>query len=738
MKKFTSFLFTVAAAMTVQAASTIDFTFNRDGGEVMAYGYNKIETINIAIHIDEPALVGAQITSMSVPVTTDLELNTIGDCSAFLTKKLDRVGAENKADICTETATIDENNILTCTFSEPYTITEEGVYVGYTMPFTARSGDLYPVAVVDGVDANGLYILATRSCISWQAKSEALGVVSPMVVTITGDFKEYAGGVNLKNTYPLIANQKNELSVRVSNYGTTPISSFEYSYKIGETSGSGSTELTKSINGVGAFAWCPVSVNAPSELGASTLELTLTKVNGVDVDPVMASTDVNITPFKIVNRPVAEEFTGLWCGYCPYGYAAMETLKEEYGEDFIGLAYHNDDPMATISKYPVNITGYPEATVNRGKVENAALLLNSWPVAAAKTVDSNIEVELSWADEAKTIIRATVKVRFLEDKKGGDYRIGACLVEDGMTDPSWGQSNYFSDKGPQGIPLLDELFVGKDKTIYGLPFNDVVIAFPNPYGKTTGIPSTIKQYETVTYTEDFDLNAMRNLAAFYSNPIQDIEKLRVVGILFDKDGRPVNAASSAYSTPGGELTQPSVAAPVITGVDPAKDGQPAAITFTCPTSYGGEEGILKPNDTPIGNNGAVTSYFRVALYVDGKPYTFKMSDYMGLKKNETTLVFGDRGIENTSFANKQMTIKVFVDEASTFGVQSNYVYGSTTLKSDVTTVDANEEFSSIVSVNAPEDVAPVYFDLQGRQVAYPRAGQLLIVKTAQGSKKIRY
>lgn len=84
-----------------------------------------------------------------------------------------------------------------------------------------------------------------------------------------------------------------------------------------------------------------------------------------------------------------------------------------------------------------------------------------------------------------------------------------------------------------------------------------------------------------------------------------------------------------------------------------------------------------------------------------------------------------------------MTIKVFADNASTFGVQSNYIYGTTKLQSTVTSVDATEELG-IVSVNSSVDMAPVYYDLQGRQVTAPRAGQLLIMKSAQGTKKIRY
>ena len=35
------------------------------------------------------------------------------------------------------------------------------------------------------------------------------------------------------------------------------------------------------------------------------------------------------------------EYTGLWCGYCPAGYVAIEELTEELGKDFVVLSYHN-------------------------------------------------------------------------------------------------------------------------------------------------------------------------------------------------------------------------------------------------------------------------------------------------------------------------------------------------------------------------------------------------------------
>lgn len=731
MKKFTSSIIALAAVVAANA-TVVDFTYNYNGKPALAFGYNKKETLNIAIRINEPGLVGSKVTSMSVPVTTDLEANILGECSAFLTTELEKESKNNVANICTEPATITDG-ILTCTFSQPYTITEEGVYVGYTLPLETLSATskYNPIAVVEGSDPNGLFIFSTRSVISWVAKSQDLGAVSAMSVTLDGDFSANAGSLTLDKKYVLISGKKNDIPVKISNYGSEKINSIEYTYTVGTVTATEVKELNPAIDAkFGAHINTTIEVEAPETCGSFPMEMTLTKVNGTEVPAVKLTSDVIVSPFVAHNRPLVEEFTGLGCGWCPRGYAALETLREEYPETFIALAYHSDmfgpDPMQTTASFPVNINGLPSACVNRTSVIDPSNLFSMWPATADKAADSNVEVDLSWADEEKTTLRATVKIRFLENQSGSNFRVGACLVEDDMTDPAWAQSNYYSTQQKTGIKILDDLFVGKSNPVYGLTFNDVMLSFPNPLGVANKLPKEIAQYEEVTYVEDFDLNQVRNLETFYKNPIQNIEKLRVVGVLFDKNGKPLNSGTSAYSTAGGELVQPAIANPVITAMTPAKDGNPAEITFTCPTTYGGELGILKPNGTPVGNGTTKTSYFRVGLYVNGEPYTFEMDKYSGLNKNESTIVYGAE-LGNTSFANQQMTVKVFADNIETIGVQSNYVYGKTTLASETIETDAKVEFSSIETVNAAPSVTAVkFYDLQGREISSPRQGQIVI------------
>lgn len=739
MKKFTSTVIALAAALATNAA-VVNFTYNTDNGELASFGYDKKETVYVAIRIDDPSLVGAKVTSMSVPVTVDFKTTTLGQCTAFLTTELDRDGKTNLADICTENASIDENGTLSCTFSEPYTITDKGVYVGYSLPIESfpANASVKPVAVVDGVAAGGLYVFASRSVIQWTAKSSDLGAVSAMVVTLDADLPANAAAISLNPRYVALCGEKNIIKARISNFGLNEISSVEYSYTIGDKTSVASAEVSPAVSAnFGATGTASLEIEAPAANGEYNMELTLTKVNGETYAGNTASAQVVVSAIPVTNRPLVEEFTGLWCGNCPLGYAALETLNEAFPGEFVALAYHNGDPMEVMSSYPVDVNsyGYPCATVNRDGLYTPSRLYSTWPAAADKIVNSVVSVDLSWANEEKTIIRSTTKVQFAEDQKGADYRIGACLVSDGLTNPSWVQSNYFSSNAPTGNKIFDELFIGTSSQVAGLVFNDVVLSFPNKYGKTNSLPAQIKAVQEVTYVEDFDLNKIRNTGALPSNPIQNIEDLRVVGVLFNSKGAPLNCASSAYSTAGGKLEYVGLAAPVIYSHSIAADGKSAEVTFSLPAEYIGGDVSVIPNGTPVGTGSSVSKYFRFAIYVNGGIYTFTPAAYPGLKSDANNIVFADSDVKNITYADGKMTVKVFADDIKELGVQSIYLLGSA-YESQVTICDESNSISEFEAEGAAVRSVS-YYDLQGREISAPRAGSISVCRMVMTDGSVR-
>ena len=80
------------------------------------------------------------------------------------------------------------------------------------------------------------------------------------------------------------------------------------------------------------------------------------QINGIDFGTTERETKV--LAFEPKRRVVVEEVTGMWCGYCPEGIVAMETLHERYPDEFIGVAVHYSDPLE-ISGYPAAETAFP-------------------------------------------------------------------------------------------------------------------------------------------------------------------------------------------------------------------------------------------------------------------------------------------------------------------------------------------------------------------------------------------
>ena len=102
-----------------------------DGSQQQYYwGTKRNENYDVAIHLALPALVGKQVTGVIVPIQT---LEKITHWRAWMTQELAIVNKVNVPDICSVDFTPQEGQQeVTVMFREPYTITAEGEYVGYS------------------------------------------------------------------------------------------------------------------------------------------------------------------------------------------------------------------------------------------------------------------------------------------------------------------------------------------------------------------------------------------------------------------------------------------------------------------------------------------------------------------------------------------------------------------------------------------------------------------------------
>ena len=396
----------------------------------------------------------------------------------------------------------------------------------------------------------GLWMHTTSALRNWKDLSSA---GSPCIeLILEGQPQNAAAFVVPAHTYA----KKGEpimIEGRIYNHGTTPISSYSFTYEINGVTQS--VNLKASIRGDhwGRSSKVGFTLDPIDEAGSYPLTVTVTGVNiseNMDAAPTRTGL-VHIMDFVPVHRALVEEYTGTWCGWCTRGLVAMKLLAEAYGDDFIGVAYHNGDPMEIMSTYPSPVQGFPSAFVDRyydvdpyygyESVGFGMKDLVDYVMSQLAVVDLNVKAD--WADEGKNELKATVESNFVMNATGSDYGIEVMLVEDDMYGPAgtdWDQHNYYADMADQyaSEPNLGPL-CELPGTIEGYHFNDVLVATSGVVDES--LPESIVANTVNSFEYSFDVNNIYNTS--YEPLIQNKEKLHVVAIVVDKStGQVINAA----------------------------------------------------------------------------------------------------------------------------------------------------------------------------------------------------
>ena len=564
MKHFyLSFVGLFVALLSYGAEQTVNFTYNVNNGIIDCYGLGGVYThYDVAIRVNDPMFIGAKVKSMSVQYIGTRCQNP----TAWLSTRLNVTQGKNSPDI-TEVTALYEGGFIQANFGDGYVIPEKGLYVGYSFDnYTSPDNfDPYPVAAVERADAPFYsFMMRTNSqgSTTWNSYAQSTKAVSPIVVVIEGTFIQNSVSSAVQDGRAS-KNEDGTYTVVLTNQGTNVISNVDYSYTLNGQAVNGQQTLTPPLAAViGSTSTIEVPVAPISEAGVYPIDFTLTKVNGEDnlSESKTSTGNFNIYAFKPTNRPLVEEFTGLWCGWCPRGYVALETMKERYGDQFVAVAFHDNsqgaDAMAVTNIFPVTVSGFPAADINRSSVIDPGSIYGEWPKYREELVPADIDVTVEWADEMGLDLKATATVNFATDFADANYRIGYLVVEDGMSSSLWYQRNYFSTQpGQAGTGPIWDIFRGKDEWIPGLTFNDVVVIPTDYEGISGSLPKSVQTNTPYSHTHTFDTRSAISLMTG-SNLIQDKTKLRVIAYLYDaKTRRIVNSNSSAYAPVPAGISQ---------------------------------------------------------------------------------------------------------------------------------------------------------------------------------------
>lgn len=546
----------LVGALSADAQGVVSYTLAPAGSTIYAWGTQKRETYDVAIRMDNPQFVGRQIVGMAVPFNRDA---TIPEYKAWLSTELTLEKVDGKSvnapNVCVADCNVDTaSGWLTATFDQPYTITDEGVFVGYsfTVDQLANDFDKQPVAVVNEPTPGGFWLHTSRSYLSWEDRSEAFSKTSAMIVYIKGDFAtNYAAVVGLEDL-PCLIGDEPQATITLHNLGTAGISSIGYVYACGDVSEQLSYALPKPVTVYGETAQVKIPVPAQSEPGARAFSIDVTSVNDEPNEAADRSASAEYFSYSWLPEylPLYEEFTGLWCGWCPAGYVGMREMHRLYGDKFVCVSYHSDDLMTMKGGYPDYPSGFPFGCFDRTYEANpygGFSIYWEWllPEAYEQVVGAGrpvgeVNATTVWSDDEESLsVDATAKFIY---NPGKTYRLAYALVQNDLHNDAYLQTNYFcKDEAYKQLPLLEEFANGPAK-VAGLHFDDVAVLC-SPW---KGVEGSLPEVEAdVPYSHTYTFNLKDAVNTKGASLVQDKGKLSVAVYIVEDNGtafgRVVNA-----------------------------------------------------------------------------------------------------------------------------------------------------------------------------------------------------
>lgn len=552
-----SIFWAAMAAATLTAASAkaekASFSYMPADASTIYTGDYVAQTYNVAIHLIQPEFTGKIITGLRVPVPGGVSSEGLSGWLSSELRLSDVNGQKvNDPDIMWANARMEKDgktNMLVAEFAEPFMIPDGGVYAGYT--FTVDESGLdadteMPVAGCRGIDTEGFYMFASLMGVKWKSLSEARNFISALQVELEGEFPPYSVGLSMGDRDKFAAMEPFDLPVKLTNYTIGDIASISYTYTCGENSGANTIDFNPPLTvGFGHSASCELPIDLTLPIGDYPVSIRINGMNGGDninscseIQP-----DIHILSMIPVNRPLMEEFTGLWCGWCPRGFAAMQMFEESFGDLFVCASYHSNDVLAVYQdgEFPFTVTGYPAAYMNRDQTmldpfygdDYSDLykfgMYDYWVKLQKKYTPWAVEATARWNGDNIEIESKTLNVEGAQ----GMYMMMYLVLADGLTGEgdAWEQQNKFSgDPGWGAYPSL-EAFSKAGPTVSGLVYNDVVVGRSSVMGEFGSLPMMIEKDVEYPYSHTIEAGNIVNLEG--QPVIQNKDKVYVVACVMD-------------------------------------------------------------------------------------------------------------------------------------------------------------------------------------------------------------
>lgn len=354
--------------------------------------------------------------------------------------------------------------------------------------------------------------------------------------------------LRIESTIPRVLNFDTNIPVSgiVTNVSPRDVNGFTVSFRFGD----GETMEYKSDKTVPAGKSMQFNFVSKTRIERNqTFPYELTALAGEDASSVSGKVTC------LFRRIVAEEVTGTWCGYCIRGIVAMNNMKEQHPESFLGIAVHAssptwEDPMdfADYTNYlfsSMGMSGYPHATVNRRKMQTGdpANIPIFYTQLLDRDLPAGLSIEVESVDKNSREANIHTDVYFVDDMPELDYSLAYVLIEnnvhkdaiigeDGKPQPFNGyeQSNYYTGASGMGdFGNLPKIVPGAEMT-----YQDVARAFwgDNFEGIKGSLPAEVKA--DIPYTHNYTVTLPDN--------VLNDENTELVALLINnKTGEIINA-----------------------------------------------------------------------------------------------------------------------------------------------------------------------------------------------------
>lgn len=417
----------------------------------------------------------------------------------------------------------------TVELTTPFTVPEEGFYIGYTC---TGKGQI-------GFSGTGV----TEGCYLWYNEwanylDQGWGSLCLQVVIDGATYNtiDYA----IEDINPSYAEIEKSFTVTglARNYSKQKIESLSLEYDInGEAAIQKVAVCSIEPGKLGQFSFeaDPISTN-----GEYTINVKITEpADEIETNNSKSGT-VSVFKYTYDKKILVEEATGTWCQWCPYGFVGMALMNEKYPDNFIGIAVHNGDGM-TVTAYDSAlkkfITGYPSCVVNRKTVGHPyAELEDLYLAEMAIPSQVGISVE-AYLNEELTKAEITTTARFGYTADNINCRLAYVIIENDVT--GYKQTNGFAGGGAGA-------FYGWESqpSQVSVAFDEVARGIYSSFtGITNSVPTSVVEDEPFTHEYSITL----------PTKIQDKDQLELIVMLLDvKSGQVLNA-DKVHLEPGNAI-----------------------------------------------------------------------------------------------------------------------------------------------------------------------------------------